>query len=194
MQLDREGIDDTQQTQIDLEKHLQENGLSEEGMKKLRKDIENGDMNAAILIEFGENELLQLGDEYKLTTLQKKAFIKAVKLLPNSQASTDDGRKSTNETIERIYITQQEQDIFNQMNQLQDNLNNYSTKYKKVKMENKSIIEQSIKKLHIYATKLKNTIDNSVNALIKQVKGKFQKTEIIITLCVCFFLVYKFIL
>ena len=80
MQLDREGIDDSLQTgnKMDLEKHFKQHGLSSTAYDKIANDISTGDMNVDILIKFDEAELSSMGDDYKLTRLQKTAFIEAV--------------------------------------------------------------------------------------------------------------------
>ena len=94
MQLDREGVDDSQATSgsINLEKHFKEHGLSAKAYAKISEDVESGDMNVDILVEFDENELISMTNDYQFTRLQTKVFIKAVKLLPNSKAA-----KITNE-------------------------------------------------------------------------------------------------
>lgn len=173
MQPNREGIDITrsQHGHIDLERHLKEHGLSEQGYQKIYPDIENGDMSADILAEFDENELLSMADGYNMTILQKKAFIKGVKMLPNSKASIESVQPHDGgESVKHIFLTSEEQAVLTQIHQLKDNLHDHSTSFNDVKNENKSTIEQTIEKLKVYGNTLKNTIDNTVNALIEQVK------------------------
>ena len=83
MQLDREGVDDSQATSgsINLEKHFKEHGLSAKAYAKISEDVESGDMNVDILVEFDENELISMTNDYQFT-----------RLLPNSKAA-----KITNE-------------------------------------------------------------------------------------------------
>ena len=97
MQFDPEGMDDVVGATggvkskpiaptSKLEQHFREHGMSARGYEKIKNDVDNGDMIPDILVEFDENELVSMANEYKLTTLQRKAFIKAVKSLPNSKA------------------------------------------------------------------------------------------------------------
>ena len=171
MQLDHEGIDDSQQKTInnrfkfDLEKNLKENGLSVQGYEKIRKDIENGDMNADILTEFDEDELSSLAAQYDLTMLQKKAFVKAVKSLPNCKANENDNHVKE----KRIYITPKEQSLLNHIKEFSNNLSNYKNKCQEIDIKNKSTISNTCDKLLKYGNKIKQSVDIIINNLVKKV-------------------------
>ena len=51
-------------------------------------DVASGDINKKLLINCDENEINDIGDGYKLTWIQKKAFVKAVKLLNEETTTT----------------------------------------------------------------------------------------------------------
>ena len=173
MQLDREGIEDSQETSIDLEAHFLRNGMSSRGYQKIKNDIDNGDMSVDILVKFDENELIIMANEYNLSTLQKKAFVEAVKLLPNSKANAvNNNNKNVNSNHkekEFVFVTQEEQTILNQMDQLKKELRDYTKQCTNVKNNNKSVILSSIKKLENCGKLIKDCVDNAVNVLVKQV-------------------------
>ena len=128
MQVDeegREGTDESNCTQItqqqeqdkrehidefDLAKYLKNHGVSDRAFTKMAYDVVNGDINTKLLINCDENELNDICDGYKLTWIQKKAFIKAVKCLKESSAET---RESQGQFI---YVSPNEQAIFDEIN------------------------------------------------------------------------------
>ena len=67
-----------------LEKYFIKHGLSVNAYNKMSYDVNNGDLNVLMLISCNENELNQIADGYKLTWLQKRAFVNAAKLLKKS--------------------------------------------------------------------------------------------------------------
>ena len=153
-------------SEIDLEKHFRSHGMSSRGYLKLKNDIDNGDMSVDVLIEFDENELIKLSNEYNLSTLQKKAFIKAVKLLPKSKAVANDNDDIKNNLI---FVTPQEQSIMNDINKFQKILNDYSKQCKNVQSKNKNVLISTIKKLENCGKLIKETIDNVINTLVQKV-------------------------
>ena len=85
MQLDdsgREVIDDLNQTtKFDLQKHFKANWLSKTAYSKLASDVESDDINSSMLVNCSEQALNDIADGYKLSWIQKKAFINAVNYL-----------------------------------------------------------------------------------------------------------------
>ena len=187
MQLDREGINDSQQTSgsINLEEHFKQQGLSAKAYAKISEDVESGDMNVDILVEFDENELISMTNDYKFTRLQSKAFIKAVKLLPNSKANRvgdHDHEKNNNKkwkTAENdedskshfvhVYVTPEEQSVFEKLNKLQTMLDDYGNKYTTIALKNKDLIELNISKIEQYRKTIKQGVDNTVNDIVQTV-------------------------
>ena len=167
MQLDREGIDDSSQSTgvVDLKEHFLSNGLSNVAYKKLAKDIDNGDMNVDILCECDENELKMLAKDYKLTFLQQKAFVKAAKLLKNNKNSNNNKQQA-----QFIFVSPKDQNILNEMKEAGDKLKQFTNFNSKMKQENVSKISLLISQLKMYGDKFKESIDNIVNNIIKNVK------------------------
>ena len=186
MQLDREGIDDSSTGVAILKEHFLSNGLSNVAYNKLSKDIDSGDMNVDILCKCDSNELKMLAKDYKLTFLQQKAFVEAVKLLKNANASNsnnnninsnnnngDNSKDNNNNHNNDQPQAPKDQKILNEMKEARDKLRQFSSYNKKMKEENVSKISLLIDKLKIYGDKLKESIDNTVNNLIKNVKFLF---------------------
>lgn len=169
------------ETIIDLEEHFKQHGMSTAGYKKIQKDIENGDMTVNILTQFNESELIKMStDDYNMTTLQRKAFIEAIKLLPNSKASAinfavDNDEKKQNENDvdqhvkEFVYVEPQEQGILNQITQLKKRLDIHLKQCLNVKIENKNKIVAAIDKLKIAREKIKQSVDDAINILVAKV-------------------------
>ena len=135
----------------------------------MKNDIDNGDMTVDILVKFHENELSNIANEYKLSTLQKKAFIEAVKLLPNSKANVNS--TSNNKNKEFVFVTPEEQSILNEMTQLKKDLNHFSKQCANVKRENKNVILSNTTKVKNCAQLIKQCVDDTVNSLVKQVSN-----------------------
>ena len=177
MQLDREDIDASPSTRVvNLREHFLSNGLSNVAFNKLSKDIDNGDMNVDILCKCDENELKMLAKDYKLTFLQQKAFVEAVKLLKNANPSVSDNNKCNNNNkpqAQFIFVSSKDQNILNEMKEAGDKLRQFLSYNKKMKEENASKISLLISQLKIYGDKLKKSIDNIVNNLTKNVKFLF---------------------
>ena len=194
MQLDREGIDDSPSTGIvNLKEHFLSNGLSNVAYNKLSKDVDSGDMNVDILCKCDENELKMLAKDYKLTFLQQKAFVEAVKLLKNANASISNNTKSNNNKngdirndnhknqnsdkqeaqFKFIFVSPKDQQILNEMEEAGDKLRQFSSYNKKIKEENVSKISLLIDRLKMYGDKLKQSIDVIVNNITKNVKFLF---------------------
>ena len=173
MQLDREGVDDSAVTsnRVDLEKHFKEHGLSNTAYMKIARDISNGDMNVDILVKFTENELSLMGDDYKFTRLQKKAFIEAVKLLPNSKVSSHKSKvnRDVPPSPKHIYVSPQEQELFDEMTQLNLSLADFQNKCLNTSKQNKFLIETNIIKLKKYGERITQSVDKRINHVIKQV-------------------------
>ena len=175
MQLDREGVDESQATSgmINLADHFKQNGLSANAYAKISEDVESGDMNVDILTEFDENELISMTNDYKFTRLQSKAFIKAVKLLPNSKASRRKIKEKDEEDSKshfvHVYVTPEEQSVFEKLNRLQTMMDDYGNKYKQIALKNKDLIELNILKIEKYGKQIKQGVDNTVNHIVKMV-------------------------
>ena len=169
MQLNREGVDDSLQTaaNVNLEKHFKEHGLSSKAYDKISDDISSGDMNVDILVKFNENELLEIANTYSMTILQKKAFIEAVKLLPNSKAASSQVSKGKHGYV---YVSPHEQKIFDEMQQLNKIINDFEKKCKISKTQNIKYIQENIKKLEMYRNKIKKCVDDTIDTFIKKVK------------------------
>ena len=169
-QFDCEGKDESNCTEtiINLEQHFKNNGLSEIGFNKLKEDIDNGDMRVDVLIECTEKELDELANDYKFTILQKKSFIKAVKLLPNSKANVSN-TNNNNTNIRHIYITPQEQKVFMKIQQLTNTLNQHSLQCTNVQNKNKQTIENGIELLKHYGNAVKQAIDEVINTAVQKV-------------------------
>ena len=170
-----EGVDDSAKTQVDLERHLKSHGLSVVGYNKLSKDVLSGDMSVDILIEFDENELINLANEYGLTTLQKKAFIKAVMLLPNyckqtTEKKENEKEKEKEKEKEFVHVTPQEQKMLDEINELLQLLENYSIQCLKNAKYNKNILLKNMTNLKKCGNLLKQSIDKTIDDIVHKVK------------------------
>ena len=206
MQLDREGIDDSPSTGVvDLKEHFLSNGLSNVAYNKLSKDIKNGDMNVDILCKCDENELKMISKDYKLSYLQQKAFVEAVKLLPNANASirnkikrnnnnnnsnssNDNNNNNNKAQAHFVFVSPKDQNTLNEMKEVGDKLRQFSNHNKKIKEENVTKISLLCNQLKMYGEKLKQSIDNTVNSLIKNVKFCSN-----IAFCFFFFVSFSFL-
>ena len=180
MQLDREGIDEPPSTGVvDLKEHFLSNGLSNVAYNKLSQDVDNGDMTVDILCKCNENELKILSKDYKLSFLQQKAFVEAAKLLKNNNSNNNtDNNKNSGDNDDKhqaqfIFVSPKDQNILNEMKEAEDKLRQFSNRNSKTKEENVLKISQLIDKLKTYGDKLKESIDNTINNLIKNVKFLF---------------------
>ena len=164
VQLDRKGADD-------LIDHFRKNGLSEKAINKIKQDILNGDMQVDLLRECNYDEIAEMCKDYSFNVLQKKAFIKAVKLLQNSKANerNSNNNNTNNKIVQRIYIAPQEQSLFNDIKLLSNNLSNYKNKCQEVDLKNKSTISITCDKLIKYGNKIKLSVDTTINKLIEKV-------------------------
>ena len=117
------------------------------------------------MIEFDENELIKLSNEHDLSTLQKKAFTKAAKLLPKSKAVND--HADINNPL--IFATPEEQSIMNDINKFKKILNDYLRQCKNVQNKNQNVVISSIQKLKDCGKLMKESIDKAVNTLAEKV-------------------------
>ena len=173
MQFDDEGVEggnDSEKTHFDLEKHLKSNGLSVQGYNKLSNDVLSGDMSVDILIEFDENELINLSNEYGLTTLQKKAFVKGVMTLPNYHSKKEKTTEKKEKEKEFVYVTPQEQKMFDEINQLKKLLENCSIECLNDKKCNKNLLLKNISNLKKCGDLLKQSIDKTIDHVVHKVK------------------------
>ena len=177
MQLDqeqREGIDESSLTQqkckekFDLGKYFKQHGVSAQAYAKMADDVASGDMNQNVLMDCEENELNDIADGYNFTWLQKKTFVKAVKLLKKSSANTTKAQSQEQEKF--IYVSPNEQAILDEINALEKSLKNYANKCVKIKEENKNKLESEILKLQHYSKFIQTLFDNAINSLIEQRK------------------------
>lgn len=111
-----------------------QNGLSETAYQKISNDVENGDINIAILKECDENELRVLCNEYNFTFIQKKAFIKAVKLIISDTASNENnnlhfmqepGDEHASQSNRIVPTTPEDEKILDDMKTLKDKVNQF---------------------------------------------------------------------
>ena len=109
-------------TTVNLEAHFRQHGLSARAYEKMKNDVNNGDMTVDILVKFEEYELNTIANEYSLSTLQKKAFVEAVKLLPNLKANIN----SNNKNKQFVFVTPEEQSILKEMIRLKKEFINTS--------------------------------------------------------------------
>ena len=172
MQLDREGIDDSRSTGVvDLKEHFLSNGLSNIAYTKLSKDIDNGDMNVDILRKCDENELKMIAKDFGLSYLQQKAFVEAVKLLPDAIANASISiRNHNNDKREFIFVSPKDQNILNEMKQASDKLIKFHSGSKQTKKENGKKMSSLLSQLKLYGDRLKLAIDNIVTNIAKNVK------------------------
>ena len=154
MQLDQEGNGDFHSTTFDLKKHFLQNGLSQAGLSKICKDIDGGDMNVEILIKFDEMELNNLSNEYNLTTLQRKAFIESIKMLPNAKANSN---HVTNQIISKSTRDHESQLFLKSV--IETNRN--------IVKNNEKTIDRNIESLENIRNSLKKSIDTIVNQKIQ---------------------------
>ena len=160
-QLDCEGINDSKATQFDLIEHFQKNGLSENALNKIKKDILSGGMKVDLLCERTYDEIVEMCKDYGFSVLQQKAFIKVVKLLPNSNANNDSDNNSKG--------TPQEQVLSNDIKMLSTKVSNYKNKCQEIDLKNKSAISNTCDKLVQYGNKIKESVDIIINKLIEKV-------------------------
>ena len=131
-----------------------------------------------VLMDCDENDLNDLANQYKFTLLQKKAFIKAVKILKNG--SGDNNKQiSTHQQTQfiHVYISPEEQTILNQINTLKQVFTDYCKENCKIKGKNIDQIKAEIIKLKNYSILIKNAFDNAMNELIQQCQDKLKKEE-----------------
>lgn len=193
MQFDQEGVDDSSLvTIIDLEAHFLQNGMSSVGYSKIKNDIDGGDMSVDILVKFDENELINMANEYQLSTLQRKAFVEAIKILPNSKANikinninNNSNHNNQDRDKQFIFVSPQEQSILNQINRLQEHLTNYSKQCTTVKNTNKKALLSIINKLENCGKLIKESIDTAINTLTQQVYTLFLQLRYNSFFCVC---------
>ena len=171
MQFDAEGVNVPNSTvsgTFDLEKHFLANGLSRKALNIIGDDISSGDMNVDILSKFNENGLLEVANTYNMNILQKKAFVEAVKLLPNYKYKNKNNNNNSNNTqTKHIYVTQQEQEIIDEIKHLNDNLSDYKQEMLQIKSQNKITIETMIIKIQEYGNNIKAMIDQSIKLKIE---------------------------
>ena len=148
---------------FDLEEHLFLNGLSRRAISKMKDDIDSGDMNANILKDCTQNELNTIANDYNLTLLQTKAFIKAVKNIDNN--NNNNNEKNNDESTQFVFVSPKDQQFLNDVNHFLTLLKNYQKKQFDTKNENKTGMNKILKSLKENGNKIKNTIDNIVNAI-----------------------------
>ena len=168
---EREEIDDSNKTQFDLIDHFRKNGLSENALNKIKTDILSGDMKVDLLCGCSYDDIVEMCKDYGFNVLQKKAFVKAVKLLPNSKIH-DENTNNNNKIVQRIYTTPQEQSLFNDIKILSNNVSNCKNKCKEIDSKNKSIISNTCDELLKYGNKIKEFVDIKINKLISKIKNE----------------------
>ena len=166
MQYDeQEGVPSTQNCEeIDLRKHLRNNGVSWKALEKMDADIQSGDMNVNALVDCNDNELDTIANDYQLTILQKKAFIRAVNSLKmvtiqKEEKCNDETDRNWNSTS----LSAKDQKILMEMDTFLNSLQTVKTNQCLIKKENLLEFEKNIKIIKIKANNIKNTIDNIVN-------------------------------
>ena len=190
-----EGIDDgTNEIEIDLERHFKEFGLSAKAYKKIAPDIESGDMNVKILTKCNEEELVRMANDYQLSFLQKKAFIEAIKQLPNAQASNNpspnynykidknkphndknnnnnnnSNHNNNNNNIVPVFISPNDQKKFDEINKLNQILQRIKAQNRKIKKDNTSTIKRKIEAMRTCGKLWKDSIDYEIDTSVKQV-------------------------
>ena len=174
MQFEDEGVEtvDVNETKFNLEEHLVKHGLSSRAISKMKGDIDSGDMNVNILKECNENELVSMCNDYNLTFLQKKAFIKAVKNLGDnnihnnsSNNNNNNNNNSNNNSTQFVFVSPKDQQFLNQIKDFLALIKTFQTKQLGIKNGNKTEIDENIQILKRNANKMKNVIDNIVNTI-----------------------------
>ena len=178
MQPGDEVVDDSKQAPFDLETHFKRNGMSENAFVKIAADVSSGDINVDILGKLDQNELIVMANEYKLTPIQAKAFIEGVKLLPNAKIDKDRQNEKS-----FVYVTPEEQSVFETLNQLLANLNKCDEQYTHIVSKNKNLIKSNIVKIDRYVRIIKQSVDDAANTIEKSLdilrqKLDMEKTEV----------------
>ena len=161
---------------FDLEEHFLKNGLSRRAISKMKDGIDSGDMNPNILKDCTQNELNTIADDYNLTLLQKKAFIKAAKNIDNNN----------DESTQFAIVSPEDQEFFNDINHFVTLLKNYQKKQFDTKNDNKVEMDKTLKILKENANKIKNTIDNIVNTIENNVCKYVLSATIFCCMLFCF--------
>ena len=156
---------------INLSKHFLDHGLSQSAYEKIAPEIENGDMNATILIDCDDNDLILMANEYNFTFLQKKAFINAVNLLkPNINNRKHDPDKNSNEPhFVPVYVSAEEQSILNDITKLGQMLIQHSKRSCETKANNLNQMTAAVEALKNYKKLLIQLLSEEINKLIKKV-------------------------
>ena len=150
------GLSTGQGQDFDLCQHLIENGLTSQALSKMKNDIDNGDMNVNTLIDCDENELNQISNDYNLTILQKKSFVRAVKTLKLKHDNT------SNNITQFVFVSPEDQKSLNSFDTFLNQLKQLKTKQFSIKKTNKNNVFNNINEIKIQAKKLQNIIDNIV--------------------------------
>ena len=173
MQYEDEGVEESsglstgQGQDFDLCQHLIDNGLTRQALLKMKNDIDNGDMNVNTLTDCDDNELNQISNDYNLNILQKKSFIRAVKMLKikiktkiHDEEKDDD---SSNNITQFVFVSPEDQELLNSFDTFLNQLKQFKTKQFKIKNKNKSEIHNNVNQIKLQANKIQNIIDNIVN-------------------------------
>ena len=168
------GVSTKQGKDFDLCKHLIANGLTSQALLKMKNDIDNGDMNVNTLTDCDDNELNQISNDYNLNILQKKSFIRAVKMLKikiktkiHDEEKDDD---SSNNITQFVFVSPEDQELLNSFDTFLNQLKQFKTKQFKIKNKNKSEIHNNVNQIKLQANKIKNIIDNIFNNIENNVR------------------------
>ena len=169
---DQEGVpntgmreDDGTASSFDLRQYLTKNGMSSRALIKMEEDIHSGDMNVNTLVDCDENELNAIANEYQLTILQRKSFIRAatsLKLGTNAAQKITKQEKSDH-VSQFVFVSPEDQKSLEEMQTFLNDLESFKKKQCSIKEENKLNLNKNLKLMKIKANEIKSTIDNMIN-------------------------------
>ena len=147
-------------SEFKLREFLKENKVSDAALSKLEEPIKSGDLIVESLIDCSEKELNDVGTDYGLNTMQRKAFVKAIKKLTIASGRGD---RPNNETDER-----KENEIKDKLKEFRELLKNEEKENASWITKNSQNVERNNIKLDQIGIKLKETIDE----IILRIKNK----------------------
>ena len=152
--------------QFDLQSHFLQNGVSQRAYAKMADDVESGDMSAMVLSEFNDDDLSAIANGYELTVIQKKTFIRAVKLLPQYKHSNN---SNNNSNTQSTLVSAKDENMLNEISSFCEKLQEFSSKQFSIKNSNKDKVSSTLNTLKKEACNIKHLIDNIVNSIEKKV-------------------------
>ena len=164
-QLIDEGFDKSeeaqvQDSQVDLKTHLSKHNVTDKVFKLLCKDSITIDE----LTTFTNEELKEWCNENSLKIIEKKRFVKAVKLLANSQANKTDNEAK----IVSVFVGNEEKEQLTQFDNMKNNVKNMMNHIHQ--FGKKSNVDKIIKEINSVCDEIQSCVEKLRNNLLNQVR------------------------